>query len=75
MHDVTDIEQRGIPAGFVATTEFIDAAATQAKALGFDAARLFVAHPIQDRTENEIRELAAAAYKDIAGLICSARQP
>ena len=71
MHDVTDIEQRGIPAGFVATSEFIDAAQTQAAALAFDAARVFVPHPIQDRTPDEIRLLAVQAYPAIRPLVCS----
>ena len=42
----------------IASTEFTEAAAAQARALGFDAARVFVAHPIQDRTDAEMRELA-----------------
>jgi len=69
VHDIADIEQRGIPAGFIASTEFIDAAETQAKALGFDAARVFVPHPIQDRTAAEIRQLAEAAYDAIAAMV------
>ena len=69
MHDTADIEQRGIPAGFIASTEFIDAAETQAKALGFDPARVFVPHPIQDRTEAEIRQLADDAYGAIAAMV------
>lgn len=71
MHDITDIEQRGIPGGFIASTEFVDAAETQARALGFNPARVFVPHPIQDRTEAEIRALADAAYDEIAGMICA----
>ncbi len=69
MHDIADIEQRGIPAGFIASTEFIDAAETQARALGFDPARVFVQHPIQDRTEAEIRQLADEAYGAIAAMV------
>ncbi len=74
MHDITDIEQRGIPAGFIATTEFIDAAETQAKALGFDPARVFVPHPIQDRTEAEIRRLADEAYDAIVAMVTGAKK-
>lgn len=69
MHDITDIEQRGIPAGFVASTEFVDAAEAQSKALGFEPARVFVPHPIQDRTEAEIRQLADDAYTAIAAMV------
>jgi hypothetical protein len=42
----------------VATTEFIDAAAVQSRALGTDPAYVFVPHPIQDRTDDELRKLA-----------------
>ena len=43
----------------IASSEFTDAADTQAAALGMeDAKRCFVAHPIQDRTDDEMRQLA-----------------
>ncbi len=58
MHDIADLESRGRPGVFVASAEFVDAAAAQAKALGFDPARVFVAHPIQDRSDDEMRALA-----------------
>ena len=51
---------------FVASSEFVVAAATQAKSLGFDeVARVFVPHPIQDRTDDEMRALADAAVEEI----------
>ncbi len=50
---------------FVASTEFVDAADAQAGALGVDVARVFVAHPIQDRTDDEMQALADAAVDDI----------
>jgi hypothetical protein len=66
VHDIVDIEGRGLPGVFVASTEFIDAAASQAGALGFpDVARVFVAHPIQDRTDDEMRALADTAIEEI----------
>jgi hypothetical protein len=52
------LEARGIPAVGIATTEFIDAAAAQGEALGFDPAMIFVPHPIQDRTDAELDQLA-----------------
>ena len=58
-----------MPGVFVASSEFVDAAAAQAKALGFDAARVFVAHPIQDRTDDEMRALADAALDDIVAAL------
>jgi hypothetical protein len=66
VHDIADLEARGVPAVFVASSEFIVAAETQARALGFSAvARVFVAHPIQDRTDEEMRALADAAVDEI----------
>ena len=58
MHDAVALESRGIPVLVVASSEFREAAATQAKALGFDARVIFVRHPIQDRTDDEMREIA-----------------
>ena len=65
MHDITDLERRGLPGVFVASSEFADGAAAQAEALGFDAARVFVAHPIQDRTDDEMRALADGAVDQV----------
>ena len=47
---------------FVASTEFVDAADAQSTALGAEPARVFVAHPIQDRTDDEVRQLADNAF-------------
>jgi hypothetical protein len=70
LHDTVDLEARGIPAVYVATTEFVDGARTQAAALGADPVGVFVAHPIQDRTDDELRELADLALAEIvAGLV------
>jgi hypothetical protein len=63
--DITDLEGLGLPRVLVASTEFVSAAAAQAKALGFDPARVFVAHPIQDRSDDELRALADAAVDDL----------
>ncbi len=61
MHDTVDLEARGLPSVFVATTEFVDGADVQAKALGADPAAIYVQHPIQDRTDDEMREIAEKA--------------
>jgi hypothetical protein len=65
-----NLEGRGIPAGFVASTEFVDAAAAQGKSLGITPASVFVPHPIQDRTDDEMVQLARTAIDDIIALIC-----
>ena len=54
---------------FVASSEFVDAADAQARALGADPARVFVAHPIQDRTDDELRALADGAIDGIIGAL------
>ena len=65
MHDITDLEAAGLPGVFVASAEFVAAAAAQARALGFEPARVFVPHPIQDRTDDEMRALADAAVDEV----------
>ena len=70
MHDITDLELRGVPSMFVASAEFVEAAAAQSKSLGFSAvARVFTPHPIQDRTDDEIRAFADEAYADIVAAV------
>jgi hypothetical protein len=72
MHDITDLEGRGIPGVGVASTEFTEAAAAQAESLSFDAAMVFVPHPIQDRTDDEMHALAEAAYDKIVARVSQA---
>ena len=69
MHDIADIEARGVPGVFVASAEFVQAAESQARMLGFPAARVFVPHPIQDRTDDEMREYADKAYDEIVARV------
>ena len=61
MHDTVWFEVHGRPAVFVASSEFRDAAAVQAGALGLpEVHRIFVPHPIQDATDDEMRAKADA---------------
>ena len=70
MHDIVDLERRGLPGVFVATTEFVKAAEAQSASLGFPTvARVFTPHPIQDRTDDEMRAYADAAFDEILGHI------
>ena len=50
---------------FVASSEFVEAAAAQGQALGFAPAACYVRHPIQDRSDAEIQALADAAFEEI----------
>jgi hypothetical protein len=69
VHDTADLESRGVPAAFVATVEFEDGAEAQAKALGVDAGGVYVRHPIQDRTDDEMREIADEAFEGVLAQI------
>ena len=63
------LESRGIPSGFVASTEFVEAAAAQARSLGIEPMSVFVPHPIQDRTDEEMVQLARSAIDSIVAMI------
>ncbi len=65
MHDTIDLEGRGIPSVYVASSEFEQAGASQARALGYDPAAVFVPHPIQDRTDDEMRAIAQSAVGEL----------
>ncbi len=59
---------------FVASSEFVSAAVSQSEAIGFpDVARVFVEHPIQDRTDEEMIAIADAAFPAILDAICARR--
>ena len=70
MHDISDLEIRGLPGVFVASSEFVDAAVAQSTSLGYPTmARVFVPHPIQDRTDDEMRAYADGAIDEIVAAI------
>ena len=71
MHDIKELDSRGIPGGFVASAVFRTAARAQGDALGFHADPLFVPHPIQDRTDAELRQLADEAFEAVYRLVCA----
>jgi len=73
VHDIADLERRGVPGVFVASNVFVEAAETQATALGVPVARYFVAHPIQDRTDEEMVALADAAIDGLVALLTGGR--
>ena len=68
MHDLVDYEARGIPSVMVASSEFVHAAKTQAEALGMPdlvTGSVFVPHPIQGSTDEEMRVKASDAIDAI----------
>ena len=59
-----------MPGVFVATTEFVQAAEAQSTSLGFPTvARVFTPHPVQDRTDDEIRAYADKVYDQIVAAV------
>ena len=72
MHDISDLELRGLPGVFVASDQFVTAAESQSKSLGYSAmARVFTPHPVQDRTDDEMIAYADAAFDQIVSQITS----
>lgn len=62
LRDVLEFEAIGKPAVLAASSAFEQAARDQAAKLGRpDVRRVFVPHPIQDRTDDELRTLARDA--------------
>lgn len=53
----------------MATTEFRDAAAAQARSLGFEPGVVWVEHPVQNRTAAELEAMADSAIGPILAMI------
>ena len=64
-----DLESRGIPGGYILSEQFRDADLAQAKALGFAAMKVFVEHPIQDRTDEEMAVIADQAFAQVMAML------
>ena len=58
VHDVAEYEAYGIPSVFVASEEFTSATEAQSASLGTEPAVVYVPHPIQDRTDDEMHAIA-----------------
>jgi alkanesulfonate monooxygenase SsuD/methylene tetrahydromethanopterin reductase-like flavin-dependent oxidoreductase (luciferase family) len=72
VHDSVWFEVNGKPSVVVASSTFVDAAATQARALGLpDVRRVFVPHPIQDATDEEMRAKADAIVERLIEALTS----
>jgi hypothetical protein len=65
VHDVANLEERGVPTVFIASDQFRSAREAQSSALGTDPATVWVAHPIQDRTDAEMTDIAKHVGADI----------
>jgi hypothetical protein len=72
VHDSVWFELHGKPALFIASSAFADAAQTQADALGLpDVRRIFVPHPIQDATDEEMQAKADAIVEEVIEALTS----
>jgi hypothetical protein len=70
LHDVAGFEEAGRPAVLIASSVFGQAATDQAALLGQPGlARVLVPHPVQDRTDDEIRALARDAFADVLAAV------
>ena len=79
LRDVVEFETLGRPAVLVASAAFADAAERQARMLGPpELRRAFVGHPVQDRTDDELRAMARAIAEEALSAIgpdAGARSP
>ena len=64
-----DLDGRGIPGAMIATTEFEQAANTQGQSIGFMPGIVYVPHPIQNRTAEELKDIAKQAIDPILAKI------
>ena len=68
-----NFDSRGIPGVSVVTTGFTDAVDVQSRALGFEPAVLFTPHPIQNRTADELRQIADDVIEPVLKLLQAQR--
>lgn len=68
---MSELDRLGMPGCAIATVEFRDAADAQADAMGVRPAVVFVDHPIQNRTPEELADIAARAIQPILAAIRS----
>ncbi len=71
-HDLNDLDRNGLTGVSVLTEEFRNAFESQKSAIGLDAASVYVPHPMQNRTTEELHSFADAFFDKILGEICRA---
>ena len=69
-HDLNDLDKNGIPGVSVLTEEFRKAFQSQKQAIGLDAASIYVPHPMQNKTTEELHEFANNSIETILAQIC-----
>lgn len=74
-HDLSDLDKLGLAGVSVLTEEFRQAFEQQKSAIGFDAAAIYVPHPMQNKTTGELHAFAEQSVDQILASICSATSP
>ncbi len=69
MHDLNDLDRRGLPGVNIVTEPFRDGAAVQSDALGLEPAIVWLPHPIQNRSTEELHRLADDTVERILSLL------
>ncbi len=72
---MVDLERRGVATAAVATEPFVDEALEQARLLGMpDYRMIFIPHPVQLLTTEQLRELAERSFEQIVARLCRSVQ-
>lgn len=66
-------DAKGIPGVNVVTTGFTEAVEAQTRALGFEAGVVYVPHPIQNRTAEELQRIADDAVEPVLRMLTGGR--
>jgi len=70
-HDLNDLDKKGVAGVSVLTTEFEQAFNSQKSAIGLAAAAVYVPHPLQNKTTQELHGWADRAVDEILRAICT----
>lgn len=68
-----NLDGRGIPGVSVVTEAFTDAVKVQSSALGFEPAIVYVPHPIQNRTADELKKIADDAIEPALRMLAASK--
>jgi hypothetical protein len=68
-----NFDSRGIPGISVVTEGFTGAVESQSKALGFEPAVVYVPHPIQNRTAEELKKIADDAVEPALRMLTASK--
>jgi hypothetical protein len=71
-HDLVDLDRRGLAGVSILTEEFRPAFGQQCSAIGFDGASLYMPHPMQNRTTEELHRFAEQVFEKVLGTLQSA---